>query len=112
MSEPLRPLRESLTPPTGYPAAPVDPRDRAATAQRIEGLLLATGALQRGHFLLKSGRHGDQYLEKWSLLQHPSVAAEITHALAVQSLEMVEALSGDIDLVVGPTTRSMSPPCA
>ena len=104
MSEPLRPLRESLTPPAGYPAAPVDPRDRAATTRRIEGLLFATGALQRGHFLLKSGRHGDQYLEKWSLLQHPSAAAEITHALAVQSLEVVKELGGDIDLVVGPTT--------
>jgi len=104
MSEPLRPLREPLMPPAGYPANPVDPRDRAATTQRIEGLLLATGALQRGHFLLKSGRHGDQYLEKWSLLQHPSAAAEITNALAVQSLDLVAALGGDVDLVVGPTT--------
>ena len=77
MSEPLRPLRETLLPPEGFPAAPVDPNDRAASSRRIEGLLLATGALQRGHFLLKSGRHGDRYLEKWSLLQHPSAAAEI-----------------------------------
>lgn len=73
-------------------------------ARRIEGLLLATGALQHGHFLLKSGRHGDKYLEKWSLLQHPSAAAEICFALAVQSLEVAQALGGDIDLVVGPTT--------
>jgi orotate phosphoribosyltransferase len=104
MSEPLRPLRERLTPPAGYPDTPVDPRDRTASARRIEGLLLATGALQRGHFLLKSGRHGDQYLEKWSLLQHPSATAEITRALAIQSLDLVQAQGGDIDLVVGPTT--------
>lgn len=104
MSEPLRQIREALTPPAGYPASPVDPRDHTATAQRIEGLLLATGALKRGHFLLKSGLHGDQYLEKWSLLQHPSAAAEISQALAVQSLDLVTNLGGDIDLVVGPTT--------
>lgn len=104
MTNPLRPLREQLLPPAGYPAEPVDPRDHEQTARRIEGLLIATGALQRGHFLLKSGRHGDLYLEKWSLLQHPSAAAEITNALAVQSLDLVQNLGGDIDLVVGPTT--------
>ena len=104
MSEPLRPLRETLLPPEGFPAAPVDPNDRAASSRRIEGLLLATGALQRGHFLLKSGRHGDRYLEKWSLLQHPSAAAEIAQILAAQSLALADRLGTEIDLVVGPTT--------
>ncbi|MBU6255851.1 MAG: orotate phosphoribosyltransferase [Chloroflexi bacterium] len=104
MSEPLRPLRLPLSPPADFPVDPVDPLDRIAVSRRIEGLLRATGALQQGHFLLKSGRHGDHYLEKWSLLQHPSAAAEIAHVLAAQSLEVVHGMGSDIDLVVGPTT--------
>ena len=79
MSEPLLPLREPLRAPDGYPQAAVSSHDETLSARRVEGLLLATGALQRGHFLLKSGRHGDRYLEKWALLQHPD-AAEIGRA--------------------------------
>ena len=62
-NEPLVPPRDPLHAPDGYPASPVDPSDEALAARRVEGLLLATGALQRGHYLLKSGRHSDRYLE-------------------------------------------------
>lgn len=103
MSEPLHPSIELLTPPASPPVAPVDPRDRAATTRRIEGVLLAIGALQRGHFLLTSGRHGEQVLDRLPLAQHPAVTAEIAQVLAVQSLELVTALGGDVDLVVGPS---------
>lgn len=104
MSTPLLPPREPLRAPEGYPRGPVDPNDVELTARRVEGLLLATGALQRGHFLLKSGRHSDRYLEKWSLLQHPEAAAEICAALAVRALAHVRSRATEIDLVVGPTT--------
>jgi orotate phosphoribosyltransferase len=64
----------------------------------IEELFEAAGALQRGHFLLKSGRHSDRYLEKFAVLQYPSLAVEIGRRLS-------DALRPhDPTLVVGPTT--------
>ena len=57
-----------------------------------------TGALKQGHFLLASGRHSDQYLEKFDLLRQPSVASRVLAGLA-ESLAHLK-----IDLVVGPTT--------
>ena len=69
-----------------------------ATAASVEELFDAAGALRRGHFLLKSGRHSERYLEKFAVLQYPSLAVEIGRRLA-------EALAGyDPTLVVGPTT--------
>jgi orotate phosphoribosyltransferase len=69
-----------------------------STAATIEQLFDAAGALRSGHFLLKSGRHSDRYLEKFAVLQYPSVAVEIGRRLA-------EALAQyDPTLVVGPTT--------
>jgi orotate phosphoribosyltransferase len=67
-------------------------------AASIEELFEAAGALRRGHFLLKSGRHSDRYLEKFAVLQYPSLAVEIGRRLA-------EALAPQRPtLVVGPTT--------
>jgi orotate phosphoribosyltransferase len=64
----------------------------------IEQIFEAAGALRRGHFLLKSGRHSDRYLEKFAVLQYPRLAVEIGRRLA-------EALAThDPTLVVGPTT--------
>ena len=64
----------------------------------IEEIFEAAGALRRGHFLLKSGRHSDRYLEKFAVLQYPSLAVEIGRRLA-------EALAPEEPtLVVGPTT--------
>jgi orotate phosphoribosyltransferase len=64
----------------------------------IEQIFEAAGALRSGHFLLKSGRHSDRYLEKFAVLQHPTLAVEIGRRLA-------EALAPrDPTLVVGPTT--------
>jgi orotate phosphoribosyltransferase len=68
---------------------------RAAT---IEEVFEAAGALRRGHFLLKSGRHSGRYLEKFAVLQYPALAVEIGRRLAA-------ALAGqEPTLVVGPTT--------
>jgi orotate phosphoribosyltransferase len=68
---------------------------RAAT---IEELFDAAGALRRGHFLLKSGRHSERYLEKFAVLQYPSLAVEVGRRLA-------DALAPyQPTLVVGPTT--------
>jgi orotate phosphoribosyltransferase len=64
----------------------------------IEQIFEVAGALRSGHFLLKSGRHSNRYLEKFAVLQYPTLAVEIGRRLA-------EALAPqDPTLVVGPTT--------
>jgi orotate phosphoribosyltransferase len=67
-------------------------------AAPIEEIFEAAGALRRGHFLLKSGRHSGRYLEKFAVLQYPSLAVEIGRRLAV------ELAGHQPTLVVGPTT--------
>jgi len=64
----------------------------------VEELFETAGALRRGHFLLKSGRHSDRYLEKFAVLQYPALAVEIGRRLAASLLDR------DPTLVVGPTT--------
>jgi len=74
------------------------PAPEVATAASIEELFDAAGALRRGHFLLKSGRHSARYMEKFAVLQYPTLAVEIGRRLA-------EALAQyDPTMVVGPTT--------
>ena len=72
---------------------PADPR-----VASIEEIFEAAGALRRGHFLLKSGRHSDRYLEKFAVLQYPRLAVEVCRRMAGE-LERY-----DPSLVVGPTT--------
>lgn len=73
-----------------------------AVAARTEALFRASGALRDGHFLLKSGRHGDRYLEKFQVLQYPTAVVELCGFLA----DMVRDTDGrpTVDVVVGPTT--------
>ncbi len=50
---------------------------RAAIAARTEALFRASGAFREGHFLLKSGRHGDAYVEKFAVLSDPAATSEL-----------------------------------
>ena len=74
-------------------------------ARRIEELFAQSGAYREGHFKLKSGRHGDRYLEKFQVLQWPERVAEICRYLA-DSLMVSASPDGSraIDVVIGPTT--------
>lgn len=47
------------------------PRADLSGGVDVAGILRATGALLEGHFLLTSGRHSPQYLEKFRILQRP-----------------------------------------
>ena len=75
---------------------------RAAIAKRTEELFRRSGALTDGHFLLKSGRHSERYLEKFLVLQDPAATSELCGFWAE------EWRGGDgrprLDLVAGPTT--------
>jgi len=64
----------------------------------VEALFERSGALLDGHFLLKSGRHAGRYLEKFLVLQHPSIGVELCRRFA----EVLAPLAPT--LVVGPTT--------
>jgi len=74
------------------------PEGPALANASVEELFEAAGAFRRGHFLLKSGRHSDRYLEKFAVLQYPALAVEIGRRLAASVIDR------DPTLVVGPTT--------
>jgi orotate phosphoribosyltransferase len=46
-------------------------------AGRTEELFRRSGALREGHFLLKSGKHSERYLEKFMVLQDPAATSEL-----------------------------------
>jgi orotate phosphoribosyltransferase len=83
----------------------VDLAVRAAVAARTEELFRAAGAFREGHFLLKSGRHGDAYVEKFAVLSDPAATSELCAFWAARIRGL--AASSDqpvVDLVAGPTT--------
>jgi orotate phosphoribosyltransferase len=79
-------------------SSPALPQGSALAEAGIEELFEAAGAVRRGHFLLKSGRHSDRYLEKFAVLQYPALAVEISRRLAASLIDR------EPTLVVGPTT--------
>jgi len=80
----------------------LDEAARRHVAERTETLFRASGAFRDGHFLLKSGRHGDAYVEKFHVLQDPAATSELCGYLAA----VVRDPDGRpmVDLVAGPTT--------
>jgi orotate phosphoribosyltransferase len=76
---------------------------RHTIALRTEALFRSSGAFREGHYLLKSGRHGDAYVEKFQVLQDPAATSELCGFFATHGRET----GGDnllVDLVAGPTT--------
>ena len=57
-----------------------------------------SGALLEGHFLLSSGRHSAQYMEKFHLLRQPVLTSRLCEEFADRFRDE------RIDVVVGPTT--------
>jgi orotate phosphoribosyltransferase len=75
---------------------------RHAIAARTEALFRASGALRDGHFVLKSGRHSDAYLEKFQVLQDPAATSELCGFWAEAHRDDDGAPT--VELVAGPTT--------
>jgi orotate phosphoribosyltransferase len=67
-------------------------------AERVEQLFSRAGAYREGHFKLKSGRHGDRYVEKFQVLQWPEAVSELCAMIAERTRRL------RVDVVVGPTT--------
>jgi orotate phosphoribosyltransferase len=77
---------------------------RAGIAQRTEELFRASGAFREGHFQLKSGRHGDAYVEKFAVLSDPAATSELCGFWAARMRGSGDAPGPLVDLVAGPTT--------
>ena len=80
----------------------IDIATRAAVAARTEELFRRSGALRDGHFLLKSGRHGDAYVEKFAVLADPPATSELCGFWAAAHRDPEG--SARVDLIAGPTT--------
>lgn len=78
---------------------------REVVAARTEELFRSSGAFHEGHFLLKSGRHGDAYIEKFAVLSDPAATSELCGFWAGR-IEAMTASAGRpaVDVVAGPTT--------
>jgi orotate phosphoribosyltransferase len=72
----------------------------SVTNDEVAELFVQSGALLRGHFVLTSGRHSDQYFEKFDVLRWPEHVATLCAELAVR----VRAAGIDATVVLGPTT--------
>ncbi len=64
----------------------------------VEKILVESGALLEGHFLLSSGRHSNRYIEKFRVLEQPRIASRLCGEIARRFNER------DIECVVGPVT--------
>ena len=70
------------------------------TNDEVAELFVQSGALLRGHFVLTSGRHSDQYFEKFDVLRWPDHVATLCAELASR----VRAAGIEATVVLGPTT--------
>ncbi|MFH1009857.1 MAG: orotate phosphoribosyltransferase [bacterium] len=63
-----------------------------------QALLRNCGALLEGHFLLSSGRHSDAYIEKFRILEQPSLTERLAGEIAQRFRDE------KVDIVAGPLT--------
>ena len=77
---------------------------RIAVARRTEELFRSSGALREGHFQLKSGRHGDAYVEKFAVLSDPAATSELVGFWAGAFADDEDGDDTRVDVVTGPTT--------
>ena len=68
------------------------------TQEEVRALLVETGAIMDGHFLLTSGLHSPHYVEKFNVLQHPKYTQRLCEAMAERFKD------AGIETVVGPVT--------
>lgn len=68
------------------------------TEAEVKQLLIDTGAVLEGHFLLTSGLHSPMYVEKFQVLQWPKHTEKLCAALADKFKD------DNIQVVVGPVT--------
>lgn len=73
--------------------------------EQVLSLFTETDALLKGHFVLSSGLHSDQYLQCARALQYPADAARFGHAIAehfVETGDTRDHVSSEIETVASP----------
>jgi orotate phosphoribosyltransferase len=70
------------------------------TPEHVLAMLEDTGAVQRGHFRLASGRHSDVYAQKFRVLERPRLARDLGAAIA-------EVFDGAFDVVASPAVGAV-----
>jgi orotate phosphoribosyltransferase len=70
-------------------------------SSEIEAIFRESGALMEGHFLLASGRHSAQYIEKFRVLEQPRLASRLCGEIARRFWEH------NIHCVAGPVTGGL-----
>ena len=68
------------------------------TEHEVYDLLVETGAIMTGHYVLTSSLHSPHYVEKFNVLQHPAYTARLCRAIAEHFKD------AQIETVVGPAT--------
>src|SRR3989475_13015272 len=68
------------------------------TDNELFDLFQRLGVVSKGHFVLSSGRHSDEYWEKFRLLEWPRVTEQLCGSIAERYLGRT------VSAVVGPTT--------
>ncbi len=68
------------------------------TEKETKKILVSTGALLKGHFILSSGLRSPQYLQCAKLLMHPRLSEKICKSLA----EKIKKKIKKIDLILSP----------
>ncbi len=63
-------------------------------------MLESTGAVQRGHFRLSSGRHSDLYVQKFRVLERPRLAHDL-------GAELAREFEGAFDVVASPAVGAV-----
>ncbi len=58
------------------------PTDKALTEEEVKEILVETGAILRGHFVLTSGMHSSQYIQCAQVLQYPNHTERLCRELA------------------------------
>lgn len=71
------------------------------TESDVRAIFLGADALLQGHFLLSSGLHSDQYLEKFRLVENPSLLEPLCEEIADRFRE------DGVQYVLGPTTAGI-----
>jgi len=68
------------------------------TDSELLELFQRLGVVSNGHFVLSSGRHSDEYWEKFRLLEWPRVTQQLCQEIAARYKAQ------EVEAVVGPTT--------
>ena len=76
--------------------------EQVQIAERVEAIFREAGAYRNGHFMLKSGRHADRYIEKFQVLQWPARVTELCRLMADRAWS--PGGFSAVDVVIGPTT--------